>query len=306
MAELFSSTPYAALTARERIWAAIREMKTVTVREVADRCDAKADAVRGYFTGLVAAGVLDVIHRGTGGKHSVYTLKRDLGVHAPRVRKDGTFLPDSVRSRLWNAMPIFGVFTARDLAMSTTLAESPVSRAEALDYCRWLAQAGYLRDLGDEKFRFIPARHTGVKAPQIVRVTQVYDPNIDKGGTTNDEPREGRGRLGRAAPGLDREAGHGLRRQGAAEDCGGSFRLPGHCEPRHSARPRKARLYPGSRRAPSRNFHHPLPRARAHQPEGVPGQPAKAVFIHQPHRGAAFPVMPGILPVQRTQKGGTP
>ena len=123
MAELFSSTPYAALTARERIWAAIREMKTVTVREVADRCDAKADAVRGYFTGLVAAGVLDVIHRGTGGKHSVYTLKRDLGVHAPRVRKDGTFLPDSVRSRLWNAMPIFGVFTARDLAMSTTLAE---------------------------------------------------------------------------------------------------------------------------------------------------------------------------------------
>ena len=36
MAELFSSTPYAALTARERIWAAIREMKTVTVREVAD------------------------------------------------------------------------------------------------------------------------------------------------------------------------------------------------------------------------------------------------------------------------------
>lgn len=155
-------------------------MKTVTVREVADRCDVKADAVRVYFTGLVAAGVLDVIHRGTGGKHSVYTLKRDLGVHAPRVRKDGTFLPDSVRSRLWNAMPIFGIFTARELAMSTTLAESPVSHAEALDYCRWLAQAGYLRDLGDEKFRFVPARHTGAKAPQIVRVTQVYDPNTDQ------------------------------------------------------------------------------------------------------------------------------
>ena len=180
MAELFSSTPYAALSARERIWAAIREMKTVTVREVADRCDAKADAVRGYFTGLVAAGVLDVIHRGTGGKHSVYTLKRDLGVHAPRVRRDGTFLPDSVRSRLWNAMPIFGIFTASELAMSTTLAESPVSRAEALDYCRWLARAGYLRDLGDEKFRFVPARHTGAKAPQLVLVTHVYDPNIDQ------------------------------------------------------------------------------------------------------------------------------
>ena len=166
MAELFSSTPYTALTARERIWAAIREMKTVTVREVADRCGVKADAVRGYFTGLVAAGVLDVIQRGTGGKHS--------------VRRDGTFMPDSVRSRLWNAMPIFGIFTARELAMSTTLAESPVSPAEALDYCRWLAQAGYLRDLGNEKFRFVPARHTGVKAPQVVRVTQVYDPNIDK------------------------------------------------------------------------------------------------------------------------------
>ena len=105
MAELFSSTPYAALTARERIWAAIREMKTVTVREVADRCDAKADAVRGYFTGLVAAGVLDVIHRGTGGKHSVYTLKRDLGVHAPRVRRDGTSRPDSPRFVRGNPVP---------------------------------------------------------------------------------------------------------------------------------------------------------------------------------------------------------
>lgn len=180
MAELFSSTPYTALTARERIWAAIREMKTVTVREVTDRCDVKADVVRGYFTGLAAAGILDVLHRGTGGKHSIYTLRRDLGVHAPRVRKDGTFLPDSVRSRLWKAMPIFGIFTAREIAMSTTLVESPVSRAEALEYCRWLAQAGYLRDLGDEKFRFVPIRHTGMKAPQIVRVTQVYDPNTDQ------------------------------------------------------------------------------------------------------------------------------
>ena len=316
MAELFSSTPYAALTARERIWAAIREMKTVTVREVADRCDAKADAVRGYFAGLVAAGVLDVIHRGTGGKHSVYTLKRDLGVHAPRVRRDGTFLPDSVRSRLWNAMPIFGIFTASELAMSTTLAESPVSRAEALDYCRWLARAGYLRDLGDEKFRFVPARHTGSqRPPRTTCWSRMFTIRMSisssstgrlQGGTTNDEPRESRGRLGNAAAGLDRKAGHGLRRQGAAEDCGGSFRLPGHCEPRHSARPREARLHPEPRRAPSRDFHHPLPRARSYQPEGVPGQPAKAVFIHQPHRGAAFPVMPGILPVQRTQKGGTP
>lgn len=62
-----------------------------------------------------------------------------------------------------------------------------------------------------------------------------------------------------------------LRRQGAAEDCGGPFRLPSHCEPRHSARPRKARLHPEPRRAPSRDFHHPLPRARAYQPKGVPG-----------------------------------
>lgn len=36
-------------------------------------------------------------------------------------------------------------------------------------------------------------------------------------------------------------------------------------------RPRKARLHPEPRRAPSRDFHHPLPRARAYQPEGVPG-----------------------------------
>ena len=49
-----------------------------------------------------------------------------------------------------------------------------------------------------------------------------------------------------------------------------------------------------------------LPRARAYQPERLPGQPAKALFIHQPHRSAAFPLLPRDLPVQRNRQGGTP
>lgn len=314
MAELFSSTPYAALTARERIWAAIREMKTVTVREVADRCDAKADAVRGYFAGLVAAGVLDVIHRGTGGKHSVYTLKRDLGVHAPRVRRDGRSCPIQSAPGCGTPCRFSGSLPPASLRCP------PHSRSRRFRVPkRWTIAAGWrgraiFAISANEKFRFVPARHTGAKAPQLVLDHACLSIQISisssstgrlQGGTTNDEPRESRGRLGNAAAGLDRKLAT-LRRQGAAEDCGGSFRLPGHCEPRHSARPREARLHPEPRRAPSRDFHHPLPRARSYQPEGVPGQPAKAVFIHQPHRGAAFPVMPGILPVQRTQKGGTP
>jgi hypothetical protein len=106
-----------------------------------------------------------------------YTLAKDTGVDAPRVRKDGTELPASGRNRMWNAMRVLGVFTADELVSAASLPEAPIAAGEAAYYCRWLAQGGYLARRGDG-WQFIPAKFTGAKAPQVLRVKALFDPNL--------------------------------------------------------------------------------------------------------------------------------
>lgn len=180
MATLISSTPEGALTDRERLWSAMRELKTFTVQELClkSKVDRRTTKARDYLTGLVRAGILDVTHYGPG-KFSTYTLVRDCGVNAPRVRKNGVLLHDSGRTRMWRAMQILSVFSVRELAAAASLADAPIAYEEAKTYCHWLARGGYIIKVDATTYRFIPARNTGPKAPQILRVKQLYDPNTD-------------------------------------------------------------------------------------------------------------------------------
>ena len=181
MALLTSSTPEGALTDRERLWAAMRELRTFTMAELClkSKVDRRTCKARDYLTGLVRAGIVDVVHYGPG-QFSTYTLVKDCGVCAPRVRKNGYLLPDSGRTRMWLAMPILGTFTIRELAAAASLPDASVSIEEAKGYCCWLTKGGYLHHVGTSTYRFVPARATGPKAPQILRDKQLYDPNIDK------------------------------------------------------------------------------------------------------------------------------
>lgn len=181
MVNLTSSTPEGALTDRERLWAAMRELKIFTTVELSlkSKVDRRTDRARDYLTGLVRAGIVEVVHYGPG-RFSVYTLVKDCGVCAPRVRKNGALLPESGRTRMWLAMPILGVFSVRELASAASLADAPVAFEEAKTYCCWLARGGYLHRVAADAYRFVTARNTGPKAPQILRVKQLYDPNTDK------------------------------------------------------------------------------------------------------------------------------
>lgn len=108
------------------------------------------------------------------------------------------------------------------------------------------------------------------------------------------------------APGLDREAGHGRDGKGLRKTAADLDVSPAIVSLAIRRSPREARLHRAAGEGHPRHFHHPLPSAWAYQPEGLPGQPAKTVFIHQPHSRTAFPVLPGSLPVQRNRQGGTP
>lgn len=174
--------PAGALTTREKLWAAMRELQQFTVPELAraSRVDRARYNPRDYVLGLVRAGILTAEQPPSRDCLTVYRLLRDMGVDAPCVRRDGTVLPENAQSRMWRAMKILRVFSVQDLVVHAALPVAPIAPGAALRYCQWLVRGKYLTALPREKndvsrFRFI--RDTGAKAPQILRVKQLFDAN---------------------------------------------------------------------------------------------------------------------------------
>lgn len=168
-------------TDREKMWAAMRQEKTFTLGRIAHLAGCGKHKVQDYMRGLMASGHVRKQDDAKLFTKAEYTLAKDTGVDAPRVRKDGTTLPASGRNRMWTVMRVMGVFTVAELAANASLPEAPVAESEAAYYCRWLAQGGYLVQRGPQSeaaWQFIPAKFTGAKAPQILRVKALFDPNL--------------------------------------------------------------------------------------------------------------------------------
>ena len=172
-------------TDREKMWAAMRQEKVFTQALIARLAGCGKSKVQDYMQALVAAGIV----RAQGTKRQVfvktwYELVRDTGVDAPRVRKDGTLLPPSGRTRMWNAMRALKMFTDAELAQAAGLPDAPIAVSEAAYYCRWLKQGGYLGGGFRESswdsacWVFVPAKFTGAKAPQVLRIKALFDPNL--------------------------------------------------------------------------------------------------------------------------------
>lgn len=177
-----TQTPLLALatpapTDREKMWAAMRQEKTFILARIAQLAQCGNTKARDYLRSLKASGHVRVLKEATPRTAALYELALDTGVDAPRVRKDGTMLPPSGRNRMWNVMRVMGVFTVAELAANASLPDAPVAEDEAAYYCRWLEQGGYLSRRGNG-WQFIPAKFTGAKAPQILRVKALFDPNL--------------------------------------------------------------------------------------------------------------------------------
>ena len=139
--------------------------------------------VRDYVTGLVAAGYLRPVSAERG-KTIQYELVKDCGLEAPRVRKDGTEVTQGRgREQMWRTIKIVGEFSCRDLAQAASTPDFQVAETTAKDYCMMLAGAGYLTTTRKgcpgtpARYRLVPSRWTGPRAPMIQRLKQLYDPN---------------------------------------------------------------------------------------------------------------------------------
>lgn len=177
---------------RQSMWEVIRRLnkagEPITVRKVWSLGAewAPKGRVRDYMTGLVAAGYLTITNH-VAGFAVEYTLAKDCGVDAPRVRKDGTEVTQGRgREQMWRTIKIIGDFTSRELAQAASTPDHEVAEMTAKDYCLMLAGAEYLTIVRPgapgvpARYRMVQSRWSGPRAPMIQRLKQLYDPNTGK------------------------------------------------------------------------------------------------------------------------------
>jgi hypothetical protein len=88
---------------------------------------------------------------------------------------------DAKRLAMWRAMKIVKVFDRTELRVAASTDAVPVHGHNVKAYVQPLARAGYLQVIRQgrrSRYRFIPTKDTGPRAPQIQRSGRVYDPNL--------------------------------------------------------------------------------------------------------------------------------
>lgn len=170
------------LRGQEHIWNVIMDLGRtgpMTLTDIHDKTNARRDTVREYLCRLELGGFLKRIDKAI---PVLYDLVRRAG-SAPRLRRDGTQYPPTKRESMWRTMRMLNGFSARDLAISASTEEVPVREIDAKDYIKHLLKAEYLLVIQPSRGS-IPAvyrlrKYTGPKPPQIQRIKQVFDPNLN-------------------------------------------------------------------------------------------------------------------------------
>ncbi len=169
---------------RQGTWDAIRALKKFTLSQLRIKAPQNPKAtIRDYVNALLRGGYLErsaqlVPCASAGRPEYQYTLIRDIGVEAPRLRKDGTELPPTGQQNMWLALKILGAVTPAQLAAQASTAETAVPESTAAHYLRHLHCAGYLKLSNvDGVGRYSLVDNTGGLAPMITRAKLVFDPN---------------------------------------------------------------------------------------------------------------------------------
>jgi len=178
---------------RQRIWDAIRHqhlddgiitMQGIRIALKHQKPRLSESRISDYLRALIAGGFLVRSNPDAPlATSAIYRLERDVGVEAPRVRRDGTLPPPPGREQLWRTLKIIGVFTGQQLADAASTPQVPVAKATADEYIKMLSRAGYLQTVVEPspgvpgRYRLVPSHWTGPMAPMIRRTKELYDPN---------------------------------------------------------------------------------------------------------------------------------
>jgi hypothetical protein len=168
---------------RQDIWDAIQaHPEAFTTDFLGRRSLANQKTIEDYLKCLIAGGY---ISKDETCEPTSYTLLRDAGQHAPRLRLDGTPVTQGAGTEnMWRSIYMLREFTHEDIAQHATTTDVKVSTKTARAYVGVLNRCGYLKVLRKAEpikgrlaqYRLI--RNTGPRPPQVQRVKRIYDPNI--------------------------------------------------------------------------------------------------------------------------------
>lgn len=172
---------------RQIIWDAVRAAadagRTIDLGSITERTQLNRKTVADYLLSLERAGFLAPIE----GASKNWGLARDGGVHAPRVRLDGSMVTQGAgMQNLWRSMRMMSKFSALDLALHSSTPSCSVAEATAQSYITMLLSTGFLAvvqkadPVKGRKAIYRLIRNDGPKPPQVQRVKQIYDPNTGK------------------------------------------------------------------------------------------------------------------------------
>ncbi len=105
-----------------------------------------------------------------------YALTRD-GEAPPARRAAGSGM-GTRQQALWIAMRSLGAFSPAELALVASTEQQRILPDTARPFIFDLKAAGYVAPVGEGKYRLLPARNTGPRAPIVLRGRGVFDLNL--------------------------------------------------------------------------------------------------------------------------------
>ncbi|MCF8999264.1 hypothetical protein [Acinetobacter nectaris] len=205
LSELMPNKKQSYQTPRQRVWIAIRNnADEFTIRQVAEEGLATYESTRYFVSTLRKAGFIQCTK--TLNKEKYFKLIQDCGYAYPSFNKDGTIVKDVTGNKaMWNTLRITQMaINAHELASISSTGNKKIALETANNYLIALHKAGYVKRVeeakttgGKAKYMLLPHMNTGAKPPQVQRVKQVFDPNLNE--TMYSE-----------RPELDEEAQHGV------------------------------------------------------------------------------------------------
>lgn len=182
-------------TPRQRIWAAIRKMKSgISNYGLAREAKADDETVRCYLAALTKAGFVERENQDRKRwEASTFRMVRDNGVEAPRVDRQGRPVTQGLATeQMWRTMRLMGDFNLHELSAQASTGQIKIGHETAKSYVKHLLRAGYLLTVQDAdrrgprlgnlpaRYRLDLAKYTGPRPPMIQRSKSVYDPNLDR------------------------------------------------------------------------------------------------------------------------------
>ncbi|CDX20195.1 conserved hypothetical protein [Mesorhizobium sp. ORS 3359] len=148
-----------------------------TIRQVGDRTNSSLKIVDNYVRRLLLAEFVTVVateaRKGPGNfaQARYFRLTEKCPLVAPRIKQDGTVLPETGNEQVWRAIRMLKSFSALELHQHCA---SDVAPGSAGNYARALAAAGVVVGTWPN-YRLV--RDLGPQAPKLLSARMVFDPN---------------------------------------------------------------------------------------------------------------------------------